>query len=156
MKAFAVPVILAFTVCCGLAGCGSSDLAPVKGQVTFNGQPVKGGMVMFAPVADDSGKSMPGKPAIGQVGEDGVFELTTYETHDGAHLGTHDVTYVPPDPEDLADEAAKAGKPAPKRRLPLQTPPNTKKEIVSGPNEINLKLVINRPTSRGQLADDDD
>jgi len=81
--------------CCllWLSGCNKPpfDVAPVRGQVTIDGDPVTGIKVMFAPVAKgDSIES--GKPAFGLVDDEGRFVLSTYGDEDGAVVGKHWVT----------------------------------------------------------------
>jgi hypothetical protein len=57
-------------------GCGSSTPSPgpatVHGKVTFNGQPVTGGLVVFTP---DPRRGGSGKPARSQTATDGTFQL---------------------------------------------------------------------------------
>lgn len=56
----------------GLAGCGrgSPVTAGVRGTVTFQGRPLAGGLVVFAP---DRDKGMGGKPVTVTVAEDGSY-----------------------------------------------------------------------------------
>ncbi|MBW3542412.1 MAG: hypothetical protein KY476_19275 [Planctomycetes bacterium] len=73
-----------------MCGCGGRDpdrpaTAPVTGTVTYNGKPLTEGTVTFVPQAK-------GNPATGQIGPNGRFTLTTYETNDGAVVGFHVVT----------------------------------------------------------------
>jgi hypothetical protein len=72
-------------------GCGSDSSAPpagstvpIKGKVTFKGQPVTGGDIQFEPT--DSGR-----PANGKIQPDGTFTMTTFKEGDGAVPGTHRV-----------------------------------------------------------------
>jgi hypothetical protein len=71
--------------------CGSSDtgvpLYPVRGEVFFQGQPASGAVVHFHPLDEKSGS-----PAFGTVHEDGSFELTSFDTNDGAEAGEYIVT----------------------------------------------------------------
>jgi hypothetical protein len=72
-----------------VAGCGSGhpETAPVRGVITFDGKPLpafKNAAVIFTPKQGRAGKSVI-SPA------DGSFELTTYQTGDGARLGAHAV-----------------------------------------------------------------
>jgi len=66
-------------VCCGLAaGCGGDDIGrtvPVKGTVTVNGQPLKGGSVAYWP--DEAGGNTSKLEAVGQVSDSGTYELVT-------------------------------------------------------------------------------
>jgi hypothetical protein len=78
-----------------IAGCGKPaqqlDVAPVRGTVTLDGQPLTRGFVVV-PTAR-------GRMASGEIQQDGTFVLTTYEKGDGVQLGTHPVVIndVPPD-----------------------------------------------------------
>jgi hypothetical protein len=69
-----------------LSGCGSSnnlDVYPVKGKITFEGQPMKGGgAISFVPTGGQAGAQ-----GGGEIKEDGTYELTTYEPGDGSIPG---------------------------------------------------------------------
>ncbi len=69
-----------------LLGCGESGpaMGTVSGRVTFEGEPVPVGTVRFWPQS--------GRPATGDLDEQGRFELTTFESGDGALVGSHTVT----------------------------------------------------------------
>jgi hypothetical protein len=57
-------------------GCGSSETpvpTTVRGRVTFQGQPLAGGLVVFSPDAERGGS---GKPMRAEIRDDGSFELT--------------------------------------------------------------------------------
>lgn len=76
-------------------GCnGSSATGPttVRGRVTFQGQPVAGSLVVFAP---DRERGASGKPIRCETGPDGIFELRV----DGAAAippGWYRVAIAPP------------------------------------------------------------
>jgi hypothetical protein len=57
------------------AGCGKTEpaVATVKGAVTFQGRPLAGGLVVFAP---DRDKGNAGKPVSATVGPDGWYRLS--------------------------------------------------------------------------------
>jgi len=82
--------ILVFACFLPLA-CGSSEtgapLYPVRGEVFFKGQPTSGAVIHFHPVDEKDGS-----PAFGTVGADGSFELTTFDSNDGAEAGEYIVT----------------------------------------------------------------
>lgn len=86
---FAVVVAQIFLASClavtGCSGSGRPAIAPVRGTVTYNGQPVAGARVVFL---------CPGAPrlAVGETDEGGEYQLTTYEPNDGAMIGNHVVT----------------------------------------------------------------
>jgi hypothetical protein len=67
------------------AGCGPDypETAPVTGRVTWQGEPVVSGDVMFYPEE--------GRIARGAIQSDGSYTLTTFQSEDGALLGTHQV-----------------------------------------------------------------
>ena len=72
-----------------LMGCNDQPaVAPVRGIVNMDGKPLPGGRVMFQPIAAGEDKKV-GRPAIGQIQEDGTFVLTTFEDGDGAVVGAH-------------------------------------------------------------------
>jgi hypothetical protein len=77
-----------------LAGCsdnGRLPIYPVSGELTINGAPAKGCVVTFVPVDPAlQGVVLP----TGKVNESGKFELTTYETGDGAPAGDYGVTLL--------------------------------------------------------------
>jgi hypothetical protein len=84
--------ILLVALCCGACwGCGiagggaTTTLIPVKGKVTYKGQPVTRGRIKFEPDGF-------GRQAAGQLNPDGTFELTTDKPGDGVIAGNHRVT----------------------------------------------------------------
>jgi hypothetical protein len=90
------------------AGCGGPsrpETAPTSGRVTYKGQPVAGGRIVFFPEPSGAGRQ-----AIGTIGPDGRYSLTTFRDGDGAVLGRHRVTIKatrvtgPPSPEEAADQ----------------------------------------------------
>ncbi|HEY1376103.1 MAG TPA: hypothetical protein VGF55_04885 [Gemmataceae bacterium] len=60
------------------------QLARVTGAVTVGGKPVTAGTISFIPAA--------GKAAVGTIGPDGRYSLTTFTADDGALVGDHKVT----------------------------------------------------------------
>ncbi|NLF71860.1 MAG: hypothetical protein GX575_22755 [Candidatus Anammoximicrobium sp.] len=109
--------IPAFVLACALAlllsGCGGgkADIEPAKGKVVCGSGPVTAGTVTFVPLGEP-GKDTDGRPAIGAVGPDGTFVLTTYEDGDGAIVGKHRVEYAGPGDEaaeETEDEAPPEG-----------------------------------------------
>ncbi len=71
-------------------GCGSAagslpSLIPVKGKVTFKGQPLTKGVITFDPT--DYGRA-----ATGQLQADGTYVLTTYKDGDGIVAGLHKIS----------------------------------------------------------------
>lgn len=71
-------------------GCSDSSgikgLVPVKGTVTYNGEPVEGATVTFAPAASG------GKAAVGKTDSSGAYSLTTKDPGDGILPGDYMIT----------------------------------------------------------------
>jgi hypothetical protein len=76
-----------------LSGCGTDPDKPklgrVWGKVTYNGKAVTKGVVSFVPSGGPGAQT--GQPATGEIGADGSYSLTTFESGDGAVLGEHKV-----------------------------------------------------------------
>jgi hypothetical protein len=74
-----------------LAGCGSDNglnMGRVSGVVTYNGQPVELGEVLFVP---DSDKGSNGVPSMGPILKDGRYVMSTQSAGDGVIRGFHKV-----------------------------------------------------------------
>jgi hypothetical protein len=94
-------LLLGFCGGCGAKGAGKMpDLIPVKGKVTFKGQPLTIGTVRFEP--DDFGR-----PASGKLQSDGTFVLTTLTEGDGVVAGHHRVAITGIDPKSKDAKALK-------------------------------------------------
>jgi hypothetical protein len=137
-------------LCLGLIGCSPGGelpkVAKVKGKVTRKGQPVSGGEVVFTPVAGMGGQT--GQVATGQIRPDGTYTLTTFNTGDGAILGTHKVTVTVRAAEDMRKINEMPGGAIayklPKSQVPdkyssVATTPLTY-TVQDGENEINIEL----------------
>ena len=74
----------------GLIGCrqGSAPLAPVRGQVSYQGNLLPGGVIVFSP---DASKGTRGDVAIAEIQPDGTFLLKTGDRA-GVAAGWHRVT----------------------------------------------------------------
>ena len=81
---------------CSLGGCSSDPNMPklgkVSGKVTYKGKPLDAGRVVFTPATGKGGET--GQDATGEIDSDGTYEMTTFNTGDGAILGQHIVTVV--------------------------------------------------------------
>ena len=136
----AISLVLVAALLAGMTGCawGGAEykVAPVKGKVTAKGEAVKGGSVNLQPMEVAGAKTGSlGKPASGEVKEDGTFVLSTYGKEDGAVVGKHRVTYMPV----LQGAKSYEDKPAPSPYAGLKAKPD-QVEIKSGPNEIAIEL----------------
>ena len=140
--AVATIAVLGLLTC---SGCGPSrpETAPVAGRVTFQGKPVAEGMITFLPEH--------GRPAIGAIGPDGGYRLTTFEAGDGAPPGKYTVTIearrvtAPPAPKSMKDEVnvplgqTKVEWLVPERYARPDATPLTA-EVVRGANTIDFNL----------------
>jgi hypothetical protein len=71
--------------CTTSTGSPAQGLVPVKGKVTYKGQPLTKGVVEFEPRGS-------GRLATGKIGSDGTFVLSTFRDGDGAVAGHHRVS----------------------------------------------------------------
>jgi hypothetical protein len=87
-SSFSVAVLAAVLLLSG-TGCGSGKpkIYKVTGKVTLDGQPLAGAFLQFMPADPATGLEM----ATGTSGGDGVYNLTTYNTNDGAMEGDYKV-----------------------------------------------------------------
>lgn len=77
-------------------GCGGPaglpDMVPIRGTVSYAGQKLTEGTVIYAPVASD------GRQARGNIQPDGSFRLTTLREHDGAQHGEYKIVVIALEP----------------------------------------------------------
>jgi hypothetical protein len=109
---------------CALYGCGPGNgltMGRVSGLVTYNGQPVEFGEVLFLP---DSAKGNNGVPSMGSIGKDGTYTMSTQEASDGVIAGYHkvgiralDATKVGKDDTPTLDPTVATGKELMSNRL---------------------------------------
>jgi hypothetical protein len=132
-----------------LIGCsGGLRLGKVSGRVTFKGKPVPTGTIMFHP---DEGPT-----AVGAIGPDGTYTLTTVKPGDGAIVGSHRVTIqattVGPgslaDPKSFEEEMQLAQRKDPKAKVLV---PGQVEWIVpekySRPDTTNLTATVQSGTN---------
>lgn len=122
-------------------GCGRSgaefNVAPVRGKVLYNGQPVTSGVVRFRPTeVAGAREGVTGKPASGEVKSDGTFVLSTYKDGDGAVIGKHEVSYLPV----VKGAETYEDKPEPSPYAGL-VPKEKVVEVKKGTNEVTIELV---------------
>lgn len=80
-----------------VAGCGKPggplpEVAKVHGKISYGGKPLSKGAISFVPADPKS----TGQVATGPIGSDGTFDLTTFNTNDGALIGSHKVVVQVP------------------------------------------------------------
>ena len=113
--------LMATILIVGLAGCGSNNglnLATVRGTVTFKGEPIKNGTVMFEP---DESKGTTGPQAIGTITSDGSYILSSESSGDGAVVGMHKVGVLGLEPSPTSNEAVPSPEEDPLKYLAAKT-----------------------------------
>ena len=91
-----------------IAGCGPGNgltMGRVSGVVTYKGEPVELGEVLFMP---DSEKGNSGVPSMGAIGKDGRYSMSTQDADDGVIAGYHKVGIRALDPEPVTKDTAAA------------------------------------------------
>ena len=75
-----------------MPSCGKSQRVcyPVRGRVLVNGKPVKDLVVVFNPKVEEKERLAPNA----QTDENGEFQLSTYDTNDGAPDGDYQVFFT--------------------------------------------------------------
>lgn len=84
------------------AGCGPDNgltMGRVSGLVTYKGEPVEFGDLLFVP---DSDKGNSGVPSMGRLGEDGRYTMSTQDAGDGVIAGYHKVGIRVLDPQPVS------------------------------------------------------
>lgn len=123
---FSFRVFAPLAIAIGLAGCGDTSYqkttAKVTGKVTAGGQPLTFGEIIFSPLATGTDS---GKAAIGSIGEDGTFTLSTYVAGDGAIVGKHKISLSAVDPA---------------KTLPGKLPKDFQLEVQPGSNTFEISL----------------
>ena len=104
MRRVTIILAVALSACtgCGKSRPGELPVYPVKGHVTYKGEPMPFAVVTFYPANEPFGQALKSRATADQ---DGNYRLTTYELGDGAPEGEYGVVlYVPPkqpDPYEL-------------------------------------------------------
>jgi len=96
---------------CGLAGCGPDNgltMGRVSGVITYKGEPVEFGDILFVP---DAAKGTNGVPSMGRIGKDGRYSMSTQDPGDGVIAGHHKVGLRVLDPEPVSRDEAPAPDP---------------------------------------------
>ena len=137
--------LLAILATALISGCGGGNAdnkptATVTGKVTYNGQPVPGGSLLFSPIRDAK-SNMPGKAGQATIKSDGTYSVTTYTDGDGAVIGSHRLSFSAPavaQPQAPAGGHVAAPPPSPYDGL---SPKQAEVAVVKGDNKIDIELV---------------
>jgi hypothetical protein len=95
-------IVLCVAAVAVLMGCsGRTSTYPVTGTAKLaNGKPLAGARILFQPMGESS------QPAKATIGDDGAFELGTFNKGDGAVPGEHRVAIYPLVPADASNDRA--------------------------------------------------
>jgi hypothetical protein len=88
-RSLAVGLAASTLFCASCGNSGRKAVYPAHGQVLFEGKPLPYAFVVFHPLGETG--TNPVRP-VGQGKYDGGFQLTTYDTHDGAPEGEYAIT----------------------------------------------------------------
>jgi hypothetical protein len=126
-----------------IAGC-SSDIVPVSGRVTLDGQPLSGATVTFQPVRDPSAEPPSAPGSVGVTDDQGNYELRLVDPDQaGALVGDHAVTIS-------TAVAAAEGEPPQGERLPESWHDGSERFTVpaGGTSEANFDVVTPKTPPR--------
>jgi hypothetical protein len=115
-----------------LLGCGD-DSSSISGKVTYKGEAVRGGSLIFAPAGDAKN---PGKPALAELNADGTY------TAPAAVPGKNKVIYTPPRTE--ATSELKPGQSPPPSPWDRLVPKQREVEITTSSSVVDIELVSPR------------
>jgi hypothetical protein len=141
-----------------VSGCGGSPAVyPVKGTITFEGKPMKGGgSISFMPLGNQEGKT-----AGAEIKQDGTYELMTNQPGDGSMAGDFRVVIVQSterEPDATKDGertgrslsvVSEAERIPPIYGNPMQSPLKTKVEAKTNQLDFDLKKNAGPPPIKG-------
>jgi hypothetical protein len=140
---YSLPIIIF-----ALFGCGTDsglNLGRVAGTITFEGEPLSHGTVIFQP---DKSKGTDGPAASATIKPDGTFELSTSDANDGAIVGDHRVGILGLFPVPVTHvEPGKIQKGA--DHLPDEDPESSSSDALKGMLQAKSKMKRNSGKSRG-------
>jgi hypothetical protein len=119
---------------CALAGCGPDNgltMGRVSGVITYKGEPVEFGDVLFVP---DEAAGNQGVPSMGKIDKGGRYTMSTQDPGDGVIAGRHRVGIRVLDPE-----------PVSKIETPALDP-----ETASGKELMNARLQQRKMLAQGR------
>lgn len=124
-----------------LVGCGTGGPAtmPLTGKVVYDGKPVTGGSLTFAPTGDGAAIAA-SSPVISQVNPDGTFKVDT-----GAVLGKHRVLYAPPYRAQVEWDGKGTPPEQPKSPFDGLSPKSEEIDVKAGANDVTIELVAAKP-----------
>jgi hypothetical protein len=130
-----VKVAAAALAITAIIGCGKPshqlETAHFRGKVTLDGQPLRSGYVTFV--------NARGRSSSGEIQPDGTFEMSTYQSGDGAQVGSHPVV-ITPVPQDVAIPPGGNRVPIPERYQRAGTSGLTADVKPGEDNEVEFKL----------------
>jgi hypothetical protein len=131
-------VVLSLVFSAALIGCdGGAQQAAVSGKVTYMGEAVKGGTLIFGPI----GEGNVGQPASANIQPDGTYVLGTNRASDGALIARHRVAFTPPPQELTKEQQTDPTYIAPPPAYMGMVPRQVEVAVKAGKNTIDIELV---------------
>jgi hypothetical protein len=134
-------VVMGLVLSAATIGCGGPDQASVSGKVTYNGEPVHGGTLIFGP----AGEGNVGRPASATIKADGTYVLGTSGATDGALVAKHRVSYTCPPQVLTKEQESDHDYVAPPPPYAGMVPKQLEVQVKSGRNKIDIELVPGSP-----------
>ena len=124
------PKLLALLLLPTILGCGDGrpERVPVSGVILIDGKPLTHGFIQVIPEGQ--------RAAHGDIGEDGKFQLRTFDPNDGCVPGKHKVAII-------ATESLGPGGQrwhAPKKYMSAETSELEIEVKPDGPNDVKVEL----------------
>ncbi|VTS06907.1 hypothetical protein [Tuwongella immobilis] len=124
-------------------GCQDSlpprdPVVPVSGSVRFQGAAVAGGAITFHPA--QSVENPRATRSLGSIDKDGNYQLTTYDTHDGAPPGEYVVTIYWPGKLPAGSPIGEVGPDRLKGKYANPKTTKLKATVKDSPNTIDFDL----------------
>ncbi|RCS44766.1 hypothetical protein DTL42_17795 [Bremerella cremea] len=128
--------LLALLVLANVLGCSSGvaypETAPIKGVVSYKNQPLADANVSFIPES--------GRPATGTTNGQGEFELSTFQSGDGATLGEHRIIVEKALPSSSTNIYAEVKSAIPKVYTAIKSTPL--RQVVTKEGDSNVRIEL--------------
>jgi hypothetical protein len=142
-------VLFAFAIAMPACGPSRKPVFPVKGKVTdADGKPIAGALVVFSRLKTNPEDTNEVASALGTTDQNGEYNLTTYESDDGAPEGEYVVTITWP-----GEKKSPTPGPGPDRLNGAYANPTTSKiqftVTNSGSNQVEtIKVTLPKPPKK--------
>lgn len=131
------------------SGCGGNNTAPVSGVLTFKGEPVTAGSLIFVPKVPEEQQFQSVRTGAATPDQSGRFYVSSYASNDGAVVGTtYNVAYAPPAAPQSSDKEIYAKMLEVYNKFGhLRLPDGFTVEVKPGSNDLKLELIAGPKTA---------